>query len=79
MELQTGAQINNIYNNFEKNVTNMINKHIPVKHKYMENTQLSWMERDLRKAIYKKRCFIQSIENPRLQKIGKNIEKEEIT
>ena len=57
MELQTGAQINNIYNNFEKNVANVINKHIPVKHKYMENTQLSYMKRDLRRAIYNKNMF----------------------
>ena len=57
MESQTGAQVNNIYNNFEKDVTNVINKHIPVKHKYMKNTQLPYMNRDLRKAIYNKKMF----------------------
>ena len=71
MELQTGAQVNNSYNNFEKDVTNVINKHIPVKHKYMKNTQITYMNSDLGKAIYNKKMFHSKYKKSKTEKLGR--------
>ena len=74
LESQTGPQVNNIYNNFEKDVTKVINKHIPVKHKYMKNTQLPYMNRDLRKAIYNKKMFHSKYQKSKTSKKKKKCE-----
>ena len=44
LALQTSEQVNNIYNNFEKDVTNVIDKHIHIKHKYMKKYTVALYE-----------------------------------
>ena len=42
---------------FESNITDIFDKHVPVKEKYCRKNQLPYMNRELRKAIYKKKMF----------------------
>ena len=42
---------------FESNITDIFDKHVPVKEKYCRKNQLPYMNRELRKSIYKKKMF----------------------
>ena len=46
-----------MYEKFESNITEIFDKHVPVKEKYCKKNQLSYMNRELRKAIYNKKMF----------------------
>ena len=46
-----------MYEKFESNITDIFDKHVPVKEKYCRKNQLPYMKRELRKAIYNKKCF----------------------
>jgi hypothetical protein len=46
-----------MYEKFESNITEIFYKHVPVKEKYCRKNQLPYMKRELRKAIYNKKCF----------------------
>jgi S-adenosylmethionine synthetase len=46
-----------MYEKFESNITDIFDKHVPVKEKYCRKNQLPYMNRELRKAIYNKKMF----------------------
>jgi hypothetical protein len=43
-----------MYEKFESNITDIFDKHVPVKEKYCRKNQLPYMNRELRKASYNK-------------------------
>ncbi|XP_053408956.1 uncharacterized protein LOC128559906 isoform X2 [Mercenaria mercenaria] len=47
--------INMLYDGFESNIKQIIDDEIPTKQKYLKKTQVPYMNRDLLKAIYKKK------------------------
>ena len=44
-----------VYENFETDIRDVFDKHIPIKERYVKNDQLPYMNRTLRKAIYNKK------------------------
>ena len=53
--MHTSDQVNDMYNKFEKDFTEIIEKHAPMKTVYKKKDQLPYMNKELRKAIYSKK------------------------
>ena len=49
--------LNAMYNNFENEISSVIDKHVPLKQMYKRNAPLPCMNRKLRKAIYQKKMM----------------------
>ena len=47
-----------MYEKFESNITDIFDKHVPVKEKYCRKNQLPYMNRELRKASYNKQINV---------------------
>ena len=45
------------YDHFECKVSNVIDKHVPLKHRYPRKNAVPYMNRELRKAIYNKQML----------------------
>ena len=50
-----------MYNSFENDVVEIMNKHAPFKQANRKPVQLPYMNKELRKAIYTRKCLITSI------------------
>jgi hypothetical protein len=47
-----------MHEKFESNITEIFDKHVPVKEKYCRKNQLPYMNRELRKASYNKQINV---------------------
>lgn len=50
--------VNNLYQNFESAVSDIYDKHVPVKQMYRKAKQVPYMNKTLRKAIYLKKMYL---------------------
>ena len=55
LNTHTSDKVNNVYNTFENDFLDIINRHAPMKTVYKKKDQLPYMNRELRKAIYSKK------------------------
>ena len=46
--------VNERYNNFERKVTQIVDKHVPMKQRYERKNRCPYMNKELRQAIYRK-------------------------
>ena len=57
LPLHKEQNMNDCYQTFENEVSNIFNKHVPLKTMYRKQNQVPYMNRDLRKAIYEKKMY----------------------
>ena len=69
-----------VYENFETDIKDVFDKHIPIKERYAQNNQLPYMNRTLRKAIYNKKMVYHKYLKNKLRsfKSKENIHKKEV-
>ena len=70
--------VNSAYENFESEFISVINKHAPMKKKKPVDKPVPFMNKNLKRAIYKKECHIISTIDVKINKIGKYTENREI-
>ena len=75
---QTCHEVDSVYNEYEKDFINVLNKHAPIKSRYQRKKPLPCMNQELRRAVTENKCYILNLQNVRATKIGKNSESKEI-
>ena len=62
------SDVNTVYEQFETKLSNVVNKHIPIKQAYQMKKKLPCMNSALKKAIFLKKKLFKQYENSRNQK-----------
>ena len=69
---QTCHEVDSVYNEYEKDFINVLNKHAPIKSRYQRKKPVPCMNQELRRAVYRKTNAIFSIyKMSEQQKLGK--------
>ena len=66
------CSIHTVYENFENDIRNIFDKHVPIKERYVKINQLPYMNRNLRKAIYNKKMSYHKHTKTKILEHGKN-------
>ena len=78
LNTHSSDQVNNVYNKFENDFLDIIDRHAPMKTVYKKKDQLLYMNRELRKAIYSKKMHHNKYQKNKILKIGNYTENQEI-
>ena len=55
--IQTCHEVDSVYNEYEKDFINVLNKHAPIKSRYQRKKTLPCMNQELRRAVYRKQML----------------------
>ena len=72
-KLATFENVNEAYDTFTNDITEVTDKHVPFKERKICGNQVPFFNSELRKAVYRKKCYIINTKSAEAHKTGNYI------